>query len=271
MPENIPIGTLPDTSQSVGWLPAIHPVTKDQLSVIKEKMSVGFQWGSSLHPDKIDQSESVLVFSVLMLLLITFVVFRIVYSNRFSQLAETFISPRYMRQALREELSLTHPFTLVMLLQYAVCAGLLIYRFNIRIPAHVYPVDGIVQASIFSGIIFGLIIVRAILYRFIQFLIGEDGGLTENRYSMILFTEVTGILILPFTILAWFGPRDYIIPLIVFCGAIGLIIYIFRIIRGFLGGLNSGTAGVYIFLYFCALEILPLIVLVRYISDRYQG
>ncbi|MBX7094658.1 MAG: DUF4271 domain-containing protein [Flavobacteriales bacterium] len=249
---------------------SLLPEKPDSSALINMKSSLeqSLDWGSGLQLHEVKKGNDVWMFVLLTLLVGTVAVLRLGYHNKFRQLTDAFISARYMKQLMREELVLSHPFSITFLLNYAFSGGLLIFW-----ALHFFSISWLnlpdfLEFLIISGALFLFLLIKSIIHLITQFIIGEDGGLTENRYALLLFPEITGILLLPFAILASFGPDYLFVPSLLIAGSLFLMIYLYRIGRGILAGLNAGSGVVFIFLYLCALEILPLIVTIKVLVSK---
>lgn len=97
------------------------------------------------------------------------------------------------------------------------------------------------------------------LLRMLAALPDGDGGLTEYLYTVIVLHVVLGLLLLPAVVLMAFPAqvawRQWAWPAGV---AIAAAVMLFRWVRAFVIGVGNGTPLRYIFLYICALEILPV-------------
>jgi hypothetical protein len=87
----------------------------------------------------------------------------------------------------------------------------------------------------------------------------------EYRFTTIVFNQVFALIILPIVILLQYSQ----VPTgILIYTSIGLVLtfYFFRLYRGFIiSALEQNLGFMYIFLYFCALEILPLLILIKFL------
>jgi hypothetical protein len=89
---------------------------------------------------------------------------------------------------------------------------------------------------------------------------------TARQYDLniMIFNHITGILLLPVIITAFYWNNSGII----FIGiAIVSLLLLYRTFRGFLTGVSNSSYNLfYLFLYLCTLEILPLIILYKVVS-----
>jgi hypothetical protein len=242
----------------LNWLPSFYP--KGNSDHFIENYEA---WKNPVELEMIDRSEQYWPFWVLLILLSLFALIRISYNNKFKNLSSAFVNSRYMKQMLREELVLTHPFSLFLTIQYAVTTGFLLYSWMMVRSFHFLPVDGWRLFLFISGAILLFMVVKTILTVLIQFLIGADGGQTENRYNFLLFSQLSGVILLPFAVLTQYGPAALLEPAIYGGAFIVAGVYVYRLFRSFSVGLSSGSTAFHLFLYLCTLEIIPLIVLIR--------
>lgn len=120
--------------------------------------------------------------------------------------------------------------------------------------------DFLLFLSIFGGLVV-LLSVKFIVIRFLSYLFktsDESLRYMTNHYG---FFASTGLAILPILLVLLYNPSEYF----VFFGAgIIFILLIVRIVRSFITGLIQPPFSIfYLFLYLCALEIMPLVLLAK--------
>src|SRR5690606_8004196 len=100
-------------------------------------------------------------------------------------------------------------------------------------------------------------------YRFTGFLFEARGEIREFLYNADNFKRVGGVILLPMVAVITFYPfhQDQI-P--VYAGVTVMsILYFLLVFRGFRILLTKQLSIFYLFLYFCTLEILPLVLLYK--------
>ncbi|MBI3519797.1 MAG: DUF4271 domain-containing protein [Bacteroidetes bacterium] len=87
----------------------------------------------------------------------------------------------------------------------------------------------------------------------------------EYLFNVFLFSQTTGIILFPLIVCLQFTkypPEWFLYPALIIC----LGFYALRMFRGFILSVSEQSVGIlYIFLYLCALEILPLLILIKFL------
>jgi hypothetical protein len=97
-------------------------------------------------------------------------------------------------------------------------------------------------------------------YYFVGFISNQHKVFLENRKNIVLICQFLGLLF-SFLLLFWtFNIKWAEMFSFLFIGILGLL-WFFKILRGIIFSFMHGVAWYYIILYFCTLEILPLILI----------
>jgi len=212
---------------------------------------------------KYDSSEQFWMPGVIISIVIIFIISRVAYNHKYRQLLQSLLASRYMKLAMREERALNHPFSVLLTVNYCLTTAMVIYLvlklFNIEVPE----ADGILLFFILFLIVICVLLIKTILKKIFQFIIGEDGGQSEDRFNLYFFNQALGIALIPPVIISCFANGNLQETAIWFSCIMIVLCYIFRLGRGVAVGLNSGSSAFYLFLYLCTLEITPLIVMTR--------
>ncbi|SHF59435.1 protein of unknown function [Mariniphaga anaerophila] len=120
------------------------------------------------------------------------------------------------------------------------------------------------QLFLFSA---GLVIVyffaKKLIYRLVGFTIEKTGETGEYLFNMNNFTRIAGVILFPVvTIIAFYPFNNIELPVTIGVILIALI-YFLLIIRGFVILLKKQFSIFYLFLYFCTLEFVPLVLLYK--------
>ena len=219
----------------------------------------------------IDHWENIWQFTFLLSTLLLLAILKSSFGNRMNQFLGAILATRQLRQLMREEGFLYHPFSILLLVNSGIIYALIVYK--IANYFHWYPAEG-------TGINFFLIILSAsllilffkvMILRFMEFLTDTDLGQRENRYTWVMFHQIGGIILLPIAAIMLFGKTYWVIPGIIFTLTILIIFLIFRIGKGFLQAGQGKVYFLHLFIYLCALELIPLIVLLKVLVTQING
>ncbi len=87
----------------------------------------------------------------------------------------------------------------------------------------------------------------------------------EYMFNVVVFSQTIGIILFPFIVCLQFThyPAEWFLyPSLIICGGF----FTLRMFRGFIISAREQNVGIlYIFLYLCALEILPLLILIKFL------
>ena len=149
---------------------------------------------------------------------------------------------------------------------YAVSLGAFLYLLGWywRIPALT---GSIYSALICMGFVALIMFARHLFLRIIGWIMPFDKELSVYNYMISVFNHVLGITLLPFIIVAAFAPDP--LKKIALFGGLGVIlfVYLYRSIRGFmLSGRFLALHKFHFFLYLCAVEIAPVLILIKILS-----
>lgn len=127
-----------------------------------------------------------------------------------------------------------------------------------------YPESNSSGMILFFQIFGGLSLVFAFklfVIRFLSYLFKTPDETSRYLTNHIGFFAIGGLILLPMLLVMIYNPSIYIV---FFSFGIIFILLIFKIIRSFVSGLIQPPFSIlYLFLYLCALEIMPLIVLTK--------
>lgn len=174
-------------------------------------------------------------------------------SRKWRLLGQTVFRMRLGRQVMREELDLQDRSILGMLVLSIGVIGLFAWQYFqwTRMPgAPSYPMV--------LGVAVAVVLTQGILLRVVGGLFKVDQGVAEHLYTGLLLVVLAGVALLPVVVLMAYRAeyRGTLAPLGL--TVIGILL-IYRWVRGTWIGVGEGVPVRYIILYFCAAEILPVL------------
>ena len=115
-----------------------------------------------------------------------------------------------------------------------------------------------------AGIIFNLLILKRLIQWLLAQIFDLQSEMRFHRFSGNILLAIAGIVLLPVSILLIYSPQ---IPAVLVTG-LGTIVLAFFYLKGLIRGfqlttLERATSPLFLFYYFCALELLPVFVLIR--------
>jgi len=193
--------------------------------------------------------------SLITLNIIAITYVKTVYPSYIPVLFRTGIYNRQLYQNLQEDLRLNNAGSVLLTLTYIIALTLLLTLF---LP---YTTNNIAFKLLSGlGVVF---LIKFIAIRFLRFINKQYDGLTEHWQNHLIFFQILGLLFTPVLAFTYFAPQSVqkyiLIGLIIIL--IGLILI--REIHSLMRALRLKISIVYIILYLCTLEIIPLVVFIR--------
>ncbi|MBZ0204706.1 MAG: DUF4271 domain-containing protein [Flavobacteriales bacterium] len=171
-------------------------------------------------------------------------------------LARSFGALRLGRHRLREELDMRDRTLTGLAVLSAVVIAMFAYQVLLY---HHWILPGMLGFLRILLVVAAVVLAQVVLLLAIRQLPAEDGGQEEYLYTLIVFHVVLGLLLLPVVTVMSFPGRVAWREWIWLVGlAIVAATVMFRWVRAVVVGVSNGTPLRYIFLYLCALEILPV-------------
>ena len=147
----------------------------------------------------------------------------------------------------------------------------LIFYLFLPFPIYLIARDNGVSLGGFSGFEFYLIVlvavnayfmVKILLYKILGSVFSQREPTGELIFNMMLYHNVLGLIMLPVATIHSMVPAFGIFSLFIVPGLI-LIFYVMSIIRSIYFAIREGISIFYLILYLCALEILPILLVVK--------
>lgn len=196
---------------------------------------------------------------------------RLYYTHFIIERVQAYVATRHLRQLIRRESGLYHPYSIITLFLFALSTSLVGFKaLQLYFPSLLETRPDYVWFAWGTVGILVWVIVRAFLLKIVQMLIGFDFGQTENRYRMIVFNQVCAYALIPLVAVAYFVSQPLNQWLIWACLALLVLNYIYRLAQSVVGAVNYSANVLYLFLYLCTLEIVPLLVLAVWIYRSYE-
>ncbi len=198
-----------------------------------------------------------LVAMVLLLIVMT----KTLFPRRFRQLSGAIFGSNYLNQLLRE----WHPFQSLMgvffILAYIVVFGLYLQRLLIYFAGSDQTLTSPFTFFALAAGVGAFLLLRILLVNFFAFLFRTQEVSIRYLTNQVSYFMITALLLLPILFVLIYNPFKS-----VFYASILLVLalLVFRFYRSFIVGLSNRRFSVlYLFLYLCALEIVPFLLLIK--------
>ncbi len=144
--------------------------------------------------------------------------------------------------------------------------GLLLYQaayyFNLNIP-----LSGFLSFLISVGVVLVFFMLKKLMYLAVGFVTGKTAETGEFLYNFSNHIRVMGILSLPIVAFIAWSPVPGPYPLFLAGLTLVFILYLILLWRGAKIFLKKQFSIFYLFLYLCTLEILPLLLMLKWITE----
>jgi hypothetical protein len=236
----------------------IEPRTEFQLVSASNNESVGLQ----LPAHQLNQINYDWLTFLLLVALAIFASVRTTWNKYMLYLFQSVVnnatSARMFQEKNTSDLQGAFQLDILFYLVFSVFIFQLLNFFNIDLPIRNS------RLFLFSiGLIVAYFLIKKLIYRFLGFLIEKTGETKEYLFNMNNFARVAGIVLFPVvTVIAFYPFSNIKVPVFSGIFLVG-IIYFLLITRGFVILLNKQFSIFYLFLYFCTLEFLPLVLLYK--------
>jgi len=203
------------------------------------------------------------------LCLLLLIIARVFFQRRFGQIFNAFIRPRNLSILIREgnilKERITPPLILLHMLSFSLFFYLII---NAMFPGEAFSPGGLRLFLMISGayaLFYGL---RFLAVQILGWIFATREPTTAYLVNSLVMDEVLGVFLLPVCLILLVsnqpaGGAFMLIALIIFA-----LVLLYRFIRNFLVGLsNLKFSWLYLFLYLCTVEILPVLAFGKLIND----
>ena len=142
-------------------------------------------------------------------------------------------------------------------------AGIFVFETLMFYEKTIFDLTGFTLLLLIWGVLIGFGLIKSFLYRLTGFVFDTSAAAGEYIFNSNLLSKVFAIVLLPLISIIPFV-NTWLVPNLIKLGAIAfLFLYILQLIRGAAIFLQNRFSLFYMFLYFCALEILPLVILYK--------
>ena len=200
----------------------------------------------------------------MLLNLICFAIVKSAQNGYFQSLFRTAVINRQLLQNTQEDLKLTKYYSYLLTFTYFSSFSCIL--------SHLITEDSYSEYAIpIFGVLVGIILLKWLVIWMISFVSKTSSGTTEHILNHAIFFQLGGLILTPILIITHFIAEPYqwaiSLGLVVI---IGLLILI-REIQSLLRALKARIPALYIILYLCTLEMLPVGLVIAVIANNFKG
>lgn len=202
---------------------------------------------------------------ILFVIFSIYVLIRVSEPRKILKVFTSVFSLQESKQLFREEFKLTKRLSILLGIGFILVVAFLIQFTNQYFGLILHDYSHL-QQYIFFVMVVSLVYLVKFFANYILAYISSNNELSrEYIFNVFVFAQTIGIVIFPLIICLQFTkyPTEWFLyPALIICAGF----YGLRIFRGFIISTAEQSIGIiYIFLYLCALEILPMLVLIKFL------
>lgn len=216
--------------------------------------------------DKIQIHHPAWLFFTLFILLGLFAGIRNYFGSLLMQTLESSVSFQVATRIFNDNSVLLKQLDNTLYVFYILSTGLLLYVVEIRFGLEPYGISGGLLYLFNLAFLMILFMSRVILVYTTGFIFDKIDTFREYLYNVFIFNKILGVFVLPLLLFVIY--TDGILNVVFHWIALTAVmaILLMRLIRGFVFSFRRGVSIFYMFLYLCALEMAPLILLYRWLE-----
>lgn len=216
--------------------------------------------------DKIQIHQPAWLFITLFILLGVIAGVRFYYGSSLKQTLESAISFQVGTRIFEDNSALQKQLDIILYVLYIFSAGLILYVVEIRFELEPYGLSGgrlYLLNLAFIGLVF---LARVILINAVGFFFNTRVIFREYLYNLFIFNKLIGVILLPLLLFVVYT-EGILMEVFQWIALVCLILVLsMRMIRAGIFSFRKGVSIFYMFLYLCALEIAPLVLLYRWLE-----
>ena len=202
---------------------------------------------------------------VLFVILCLLVILKVTSPQKTFRVLNAAYSLQVAKQIEREDYGPLKRVSIVLSIVFVLITTFLFYKLNLIFGSVLNKNGSFFQYLFFVLIIILVYSVKLIAANVVCFVTQTSNIFNEYVNNTLIINQSIGVILLPVMIIVELSPVNVV--WIVFPATLFLVLgYVLRLYRGFLfAGIEQGVGLLQLFVYLCALEILPLLVLIKFL------
>lgn len=202
---------------------------------------------------------------ILFLIFSIYVLIRVSEPKKILKIFTSVFSLQEAKQLFREEFKLTKRLSVLLAIGFILVISFLIQFTNQYFGLILHDYSHLQQYGFFVMTVSLVYLVKFLANYILAFISLNNELSKEYLFNVFVFAQTIGIIIFPLIVCLQFTkyPAEWFLyPSLIICAGF----YGLRMFRGFIISSSEQSIGIlYIFLYLCALEILPMLVLIKFL------
>jgi hypothetical protein len=207
------------------------------------------------------------MFLVLLVVAVTIAAIKYTYPRRLQRLLQSLFRVRMLQQLMREEMVMTHHSAIALFISFALTSALLLYFAAVQFNWPLLTFFGPWFYPAMAAAVIALYLFKVLLISVIRVVFLADGGMWEYLNYSFVMNALLGIAWLPVAVVVMVSTDSLPAIFLLVAGAVFSLAWLIRIAKGIQFAIQHHVLPVYIFLYLCTLEILPLAVIAKGIAE----
>ncbi len=221
------------------------------------------------NPQPLNKTTPDWIFPLLVVVVAAFAWLRAFYNKYFIQIVTAFFNNNLTNQIVRDENILVQRASILLNMVFSLVAALFLYFVSVHFNWSLGGMSfGLSRYIFFALAVSAVYTFKFLILKICGYLFHLDKEMATYIFNIFLVNNVVGTLLIPVVLFLAFSTMvstALLITISVFLIAGG---FLYRIARGLSAGISSPVfSPYYLFLYLCALEIAPLIVLIKILNQ----
>lgn len=188
---------------------------------------------------------------------------KVAYPKRFQNLFKGFFTYKTLKEIMRNEGIFSKLPSVLTLVLFLITAALFLYEVNSYYNINLFSnLSGVGLYAMIVLMLFTIYFMRWVISEVLKFVFSHP-AIETYFYTTLHYNKVLGVILLAVTFACAYTVKEVASVFLWIGYIVAMLIYTYRILRGFQIGITHSVSISYLFLYLCALEIGPAMVLAK--------
>lgn len=181
------------------------------------------------------------------------------------QLTQAFLGNNISNQFVRDENVLVQRLSIMLQFVFYLTAGLFLYLISYRFEwQFTLPGEGFLRFTTLTLMVAAAYSLKMVLVKGVGELFGIQREVSQYLFHLALFNNMLGLALYPLLLMAVYVVATHMINVLLAGVVLIIILFIYRMVRSFqIWRSMKGVPLFYLILYFCTLEMAPVMILIR--------